>query len=78
MHELHVVVIVSQVPVFVCKQLRKTVICFEGGDRVRVAGGWEREFQSLGAAAVNALSVCKVDNGQYSTSYLLSYLTHIG
>lgn len=25
MHELHVVVIVSQVPVFVCKQLRKTV-----------------------------------------------------
>jgi len=24
-HELHVVVIVSQVPVFVCKQLRKTV-----------------------------------------------------
>ena len=26
MHELHVVVIVSQVPIFVCKQLRKTVI----------------------------------------------------
>lgn len=25
-HELHVVVIVSQVPVFVCKQFRKTVI----------------------------------------------------
>ena len=25
-HELHVVVIVSQVPVFVCKQLRKTVM----------------------------------------------------
>ena len=25
MHELHVMVIVSQVPVFVCKQLRKTV-----------------------------------------------------
>ncbi len=26
MNELHVVVIVSQVPEFVCKQLRKTVI----------------------------------------------------
>ena len=28
MHELHAVVSVSQVPVFVCKQLRKTVIMF--------------------------------------------------
>ncbi len=29
MNELHVVVIVSQVPEFVCKQLRKTVITGE-------------------------------------------------
>ena len=29
-HELHVVVIVSQVPLFVCKQSRKTVKAFDG------------------------------------------------
>ncbi len=35
MNELHVVVIVSQVPEFVCKQLRKTVMVFVGvTDRV--------------------------------------------
>ncbi len=32
MNELHVVVLVSQVPEFVCKQLRKTVLYFSGAE----------------------------------------------
>ncbi len=38
MNELHVVVIVSQVPEFVCKQLRKTVIILKtqgGGGHIQ-------------------------------------------